>query len=678
MKKLALFFGCTLVLLSADTFGPKWTSVSNGLTGSVPSITALVVDASTGSTLYATTSSGGVFRSSDGGATWRALGGLAWVNVVALDPSSASTVYAGASTGIFKSTDGGDHWASLGLADTPITVVAVDPFTPSTVYAGGNGALYKSKDGGANWTNLNIGPSPFGLGPGFTRDLLVDPFTPSTLYVAADNGLATNFLKSQDGGQSWNAFYPNAFGGPFSIGLVMDPSNPSTLYAVNPLQKSTDGGVSWTRLSGPISGVSGAGALAVDPQSSNTLYVATVEITAPCISPPCISVYGIFKSTDGGRSWNALNTTVPAVQSLVFSPSNAIFAGTSGGVFKSTDGGVSWGQTNDGLSVLDIEVLAGDPVSPATIYAGGNNGLFKSLDGGGSWSALDAPSPLRSLLIDLTNPNVLYLQPIGALPCAPAAGALDLYKSTNGGTGWSNIWSHSPASGCQAESPAMTMDPIDPNTLYLPYGDAYYGGFTILKSADGGADWTSLVGAGLDNANGIFAFAIDPRAPTDMYVAADVGVFRSTNGGVNFAPAGLANTVVSLLVIDPVHPGVLYAATWAYGFPGLYKSVDSGASWSPINQGLDQIVAAHASVNALAVDPARTEVLYLATSGYGVFRSTDSGANWAAFNDGLTFLDVRSLALSQRDPGAPRGRRSGVLGSNTLYAGTPGGVFKIQ
>jgi hypothetical protein len=67
MKKLTLFFGSTLVLLSADTFGPKWTSVSNGLTGSVPSITALVVETSTGSTLYASTSAGGIFRSSDAG-----------------------------------------------------------------------------------------------------------------------------------------------------------------------------------------------------------------------------------------------------------------------------------------------------------------------------------------------------------------------------------------------------------------------------------------------------------------------------------------------------------------------------------------------------------------------------------------------------------------------------------
>jgi photosystem II stability/assembly factor-like uncharacterized protein len=223
----------------------------------------------------------------------------------------------------------------------------------------------------------------------------------------------------------------------------------------------------------------------------------------------------------------------------------------------------------------------------------------------------------------------------------------------------------------------MAMDPIDPNTLYLPYGDDWYGGFTIIRSTDGGVDWTSLGGAGLGDASYINLLAIDPRAPTNMYVATDVGLFRSTDSGGNFAPVGFANTHLGLLAIDPVHPGVLYAATLTFppvGFSGLYKSVDSGASWSPINQGLDQIIAAHPPVNALLVDPDRTDVLYLATSGYGVFRSSDGGTTWAAFNDGLTFLNVRSLALVRR---GPAGRRGSVVDLNTLYAGTTGGVFKI-
>jgi hypothetical protein len=96
----------------------------------------------------------------------------------------------------------------------------------------------------------------------------------------------------------------------------------------------------------------------------------------------------------------------------------------------------------------------------------------------------------------------------------------------------------------------------------------------------------------------------------------------------------------------------------------MYKSTDSGASWSPINQGLDKIVAAHAAVNALLVD---VDILYLATSGFGVFKSPDGGATWAAFNDGLAFLDVRSLALVRPGGEVRRSGRLGALGPGTLY-----------
>ena len=112
----------------------QWTQAGNGLTGSVPGVTALVIDGSTGSTLYALTSAKSVFKvfkSTDGGAKWQALGNIAGVNVLALDPTSASTIYAGTASGVMTSTDGGDSWASAGLSGTPIGVLAIDPITPS-------------------------------------------------------------------------------------------------------------------------------------------------------------------------------------------------------------------------------------------------------------------------------------------------------------------------------------------------------------------------------------------------------------------------------------------------------------------------------------------------------------------------------------------------------------------
>jgi hypothetical protein len=230
------------------------------------------------------------------------------------------------------------------------------------------------------------------------------------------------------------------------------------------------------------------------------------------------------------------------------------------------------------------------------------------------------------------------------------------------------------------------MDPIDSNTLYLPYGDDY-NGFTIFKTTDGGVNWKNLFAGGLGEVSLVNAFLIDRNTPTTFYAATDLGVLRSTDGGASFLPTGLANTPVAFLAIDPVHPNVFYAATSNNPYPfdsnppglvGLYKSTDSGATWSVINQGLSEIVAAHPTVNALLVDAADTSVLYLATSGFGVFKSSDGGATWAPFNNGLTHLDVTSLTIVHRPSTSHRGGRRGPLSPGTLYAGTPGGVFEIR
>ena len=457
-----------------------------------------------------------------------------------------------------------------------------------------------------------------------------------------------------------------------SSNLVIDPSSPATLYRINPLQKSADGGISWTPtgFTGPITNSGIAVALAVDPRNSNTLYVSSTWNTG----------HAIYKSMDGGQSWNAVDTIIPAAASFVFSPdSSTIYAATGGGVFKSTDGGLNWSEAKTGLRVFDIEVLVGDPVNRATVYAGGNEGLFRSVDGGANWTTSETFLGADSLLIDFTNSNTLYVRK--ASPNGCSSGEIDLLKSTDGGSSWSDL-EPDPYHGC-GDGGTMAMDPVDPNTLYVVFGNDY-DGFTIFKTTDGGAHWKNLYADALGEASQVNALVIDSNTPATLYAATDIGVFRSTDGGTSFLPDGFANTRVLLLATDPVRSNVLYAATsnndWAGApaFLGLYKSTDSGASWSPINQGLDEIVAAHPCVNALLVDADRADILYLATSGYGVFKSSDGGATWAAFNSGLTNLDVRSLALVRPGMEAHRDRRPDALSPDTLYAGTPGGVFKIR
>ena len=678
MRNLKQAFLLTLAIVGIHTgiaLGARWSEIGAGLPpGAVAPVETLIVDPQNGSTLYALTPrpSQSIFKSTYGGERWKALSSIAGVRVLALDPTSTSTIYAGTGNGILKSTNGGESWRSGGLSGRAVENVAVDPITPSTIYASAGGTqMYKSTDGGERWTILRLG---FPAGPAYSRiaSITLDPLTPSTLYVLF-GGLGLALYKSTDAGESWSVIDPGPF---YYSPFVIDPMSPSTLYAIRfatGLSKSTDGGASWT-----ATGFTGAvGPLTVDPRNSSILYVA---VYGPIGSNPVT-----YKSADGGNSWNALDPSFPTGR-LVLDPGNSsIFyvATSNGALSKSTDAGSRWTEINTGLRALDFRLLVGSPADPATLYAGGADGLFKSIDSGASWqkhAAFEvtlpppgpipvpmlgfppvAPAAVRSLLIDFTDPNILYV----------VTGRLDgclwtdklMFKSTDGGATWRDNISPTSTIGCLAQGLAA-MDPTDPNTLYLQWGD--YEGYGLLKSTNGGARWEHIGPASGSEP----VLVIDPARPATLYAGTDRGVFRSTDGGANWKLAGLAEANVNLLAINPVQPNVLYASTsggpWeSPGFRGLFKSTDSGANWSPINNGLADVLDTRASVNALILDPGHPDTLYLGTSGYGVFKSTDGGTAWAPFNDGLRHLDVRVLTLTR---GA----------SATVYAGTPGGVFKLE
>jgi photosystem II stability/assembly factor-like uncharacterized protein len=257
--------------------------------------------------------------------------------MLAVDPVTPTTIYAGTLYGLFKSTNSGDVWSATGLT-TGVSAFAIDPATPRTLYAG-SGRLLKSIDGGDTWRVADTDPA-FADG---VSALAIDPSVTSTIYAGL---VGCGF---------------------FDCGGVVF--------------KSTDGGSTWNR-----TGLSHtADALAIDPQVPGTIYAGATDCSF-------------------GRG-----------------------GGCSGGVFKSTDGGVSWDST--GLDVLHAQTLAIDPVEPRHIYVGtALDGAFRSEDGGVTWTPLNT---------GLTNPNVLALVidpiPAGAgLGTRGGAGATRLYAGTAG------------------------------------------------------------------------------------------------------------------------------------------------------------------------------------------------------------------------------------------------------
>jgi photosystem II stability/assembly factor-like uncharacterized protein len=187
-----------------------WTSI--GPKGGP--IRALTVDSQKPSTVYAGTSGGGVFKSTDGGRNWTAANsGLTAldVRILAIDPQDTTTLYAGthnSSSGVFRSTDGGASWSAVssGLPEFPgVLALAIDPQNPSTLYAGTQfNGVFKSTDWGASWTAINFGlpTGPYSQPLVGVTALVIDPRNTSTVFAwVGGNGV----FKSTDGGASWSA-----------------------------------------------------------------------------------------------------------------------------------------------------------------------------------------------------------------------------------------------------------------------------------------------------------------------------------------------------------------------------------------------------------------------------------------------------------------------------------------
>jgi photosystem II stability/assembly factor-like uncharacterized protein len=686
----------TVWLLTAGPLsGASWTASNAGLPNSFFGITSLTIDPSTPSTLYAISPKGGLFKSTDAAASWTGVSGIADLSFLAIDPNNSLTIYAATQHGVVKSVDGGASWnAANGNLTDSCFLLAIDPVTPGTVYGLTTGGIFKTADGGQTWMQIYASPNWVGSWASTAGSLIIDPTTPSTIYASA---IDAGIIKSMDGGQTWVTIktglpYTCTVFSASAIPLAVDPQVPSNLYAgsfaasrcstapgVPPvdlgtgrISKSTDGGQTWIAVSAGIPSDAFIGSLVLDPGSISTIYAGYASYANSSPNPG-----GILKSTDGGQTWTVINiaafgTAIAAVDPQTPSTVYAAYSGLggTGTISKSTDAGSTWQASNEGLGYYDLHTLAIDPVTTTTVYTGGAGGVFKSNDAGANWNSVAVlrvssgypigagATDVRQMLVNFKSPNVLYTEVLSVNGCA--FDEKTVFKSMDGGVDWSNSISP-PDSGCDlggysAYTTLMVMDPTNPDTLYLGETEDEDGIYALLKSTDGGGNWTSIWNYANGLQSGLNALAIDAVTPTNLYAGTYTGVFKSTDGGASWNATPL-NTFVRGLTIARTDPSILFAATTG----GLSKSTDAGATWAAIDGGLSGL--ARASITAVVIAPNVSNIVYAATSEDGVYKSVDGGGNWVRFNDGLTNLNIRALAI---DPGTP----------TTLYAVTPGGVLR--
>lgn len=344
-----------------------------------------------------------------------------------------------------------NRWTNHGLAAEIVRALVIDPKNSSILYAGTARGIFKSTDRGQNWRPINSGLTAITIAA-----LAIDPQNPSAIYagIGAIVGTGAQIFKTTDGGNSWSEA---------SFGLPPVPP----------------GRGSWRHVS----------VIAIDPQTPRTVYAG---ITTPHDAP------ALFRSTDGGATWNAahsgLSVDSGGVDTLAIDPQDftTIYAAGAFGVFKSTDRGSSWSPANSGLPpcngtynvFLCHTSLAIDPQNPRTLYAGIYGvGVFKSTDGGTSWSAANTgPVSVGPLAIDPQDPKTLYAGTANYCGCQDDPSTTGVWKTANGGTSWSQVNSQLPVflGGPYPDINFLAIDLQNPHTLYAA---TYPGGFYAITFA---------------------------------------------------------------------------------------------------------------------------------------------------------------------------------------------------
>jgi len=428
----------------------------------------------------------------------------------------------------------------------------------------------------------------------------------------------------------WRGLGP--YGGSIAA-VAVSPANPDTIYAAASsvgVFRSEDGGESWQRTG--LSTEAVISAIAVDPGNPQTVYVATSN--------------GFFASDTGGTSWTARNQGLKEtyLTALAVDPLHpgTLYAAAWGGVFKTANAGGLWEDFSTGLPAgTYAAALALDPRGPGTLYAAtGERGVWRRTSGA-DWASASKGLPemnIRDLLIDPDDPQVLYA----------ATDTKGVWRTDDGAASWVRAWSDP-----DSQTFRLAFDRLSPGTLVASSQSG-----RIYRTQDRGTTWKDW-GEGLPSGEAPYALAVRPDDGTVFAGLFSTGIFRRGAGDAQWSEAntGLTGYVVSSLIVDSATHGI-YAGVRTYG-PSLFQSGDGGETWRMTKRGMF-----YPPVYALLQDVTDPKVLYSGNGG-ALFRSEDAGEEWAPSDTGMPRGSVTVYSLLA-DPSNP----------TTLYAGTTQGVWR--
>ncbi|MGE0568226.1 MAG: T9SS type A sorting domain-containing protein [Bacteroidia bacterium] len=636
-------------------------------------ITCLAVHPTNTNVIFIGTPGAGIFKTTNGGANWMPVfdnEAFLYIGAITFDPNNPNTIYAGTGdpdvpftvftgNGMFKSTDGGNTWTNIGLANTKIiSEIVVNPSNSNEIFvsamgnpivADNNRGVYKSSDGGNSWNQVLFVNNQTGF-----NDVVINPTNPSILYACSYTCIRNatvnirystdvKIFKTTDGGANWNALsggLPTMKLNKYSICLgkqnpdVIYAAVSDTTYSMYGVYKSSNGGASFSNMgnNGIASNYGGFGwyfnKIECATNNDNEVYIAGVEL---------------YKTNDGGANWTInmpswwmydVHADIHAITTIA---PGKYFLGTDGGTYLTTDDGANYTDI-DNIPNTQFYRVEYNPHQPNNYWGGAqdNGTTYGNLSSINNWIREFGGDGFQPRFHP-TNPNEYYVETQNG----------GLYVTVDGGSNW--------------DYHDNNIDVNDRRNWDMPYVlnkqnplNQYTGTYRVYKNSNGPVEnWTPISGDLTDGNilgdrfHNISAIDNSELAAQTIYVGtSDANVWVTTNDGGNWTniTGTLPNRYVTSVHASPNVISNVYVTHTGYKYneyiPHIHKSTNNGTTWIDISGNLPQ-----SGINDVLIMPGNENNLFVATD-IGVYGTYDGGVSWHRIGNNMPSISVWDISLN--------------------------------
>ncbi|MBZ5626663.1 MAG: hypothetical protein LAQ69_49480 [Acidobacteriia bacterium] len=651
--------------------------------------------------VYTATASGGVWKTVNGGISWKPVfddQAVSSIGDVTVSQSEPDVVWVGTGeannrqssswgNGVYKSTDGGKTWSNMGLKETAhIPRIAIHPANANVVYVAAQGKLwgpneergvFKTTDGGKTWSKvLYINPDTG------VNDLAMDPMNPDTLYASAYQRRRTAFgfngggpgsaiYRTTDGGATWKKLSNGLPKGDMGrIGLDVYRRNPNIVYATveseeSGIYRSEDKGENWVKMSNTNARPMYFSQVRIDPNNDQRIWEAGVNMAY---------------SEDGGKTFvtNRVTRIHVDFHAIWIDPANSdnMIAGCDGGIHFSRDGGRSW-DAREQIAIGQFYEIAFDMAKPYKVCGG--------LQDNSSWCGPSATINVRGI----TNEDWYTVQGGDGFYAQvdPEEPWIVYAESQDGNVARRDLRTHEARDiRPREDDDKMARYRFQWNTpLLISKHDRktiYYGGNFVFKSTDQGDNWKrispdltsgvdrrtlSIMGKKVEDRttlsrhDGVAAFPTittlseSPVRAGVLWAGTDDGNLHVTRDGETWknvvanVPGVPKGTYVSRVLSSAFDPGTAYAAFDGHRSDDfniyLYKTTDYGQTWKAITTGIPRNGG---TLHVIREHPRNRDLLF-AGGEFGLYVSFDRGENWQELKNNLPRVPVDDIAIHPRE-----------------------------